>query len=60
MPNIFMIPYPSRSVNPFLCSFANFRTFHNLFLFTLYNIPSCKIKISVLDYIYKEVIPMYR
>ena len=32
---------------------------YNLDLFTLYNIPSCKIQIPGLLYSYKEVIPMY-
>ena len=37
----------------------NFCGIYNLNLFTLYNIPSCKIQNLRLLYSYKEVIPMY-
>ena len=55
-----IISNPQGNVKGNVAIINNFCGIYNLDLFTLYNIPSCKIENPVLYYIYKEVIPMYR
>ena len=58
-PNMNIISNPQGNVKGNVVIINNFCGIYNLDLFTLYNIPSCKIQNLRLLYSYKEVIPMY-
>ena len=58
-PNMDIISYLFLEVNLYLYKFNKFMIVSNYVLYSLYNIPSCKIPSPEVPYSYKEVIPMY-